>query len=112
MERILSALKTQKDSNILTEYLKMCATHLQILVCYPKAHNTNKTTPQCISVPYAHSHHLHQILIKIHFNLAIVYGISKHAFNKDISQTQQEKKLHESKQYNYGENTSRSLFDT
>ncbi len=79
---IFEALRKHRDSNIFIEYLKVHASHLKLLSCYAKGMKLPKTTQKNITIPYAHINHLTQILTKTPFHLAIIYGISKKAFEK------------------------------
>lgn len=79
---IFESLRNHRDANLLTEYLKVHAGHLNMLSCYGKGMKLSKTMQKNISIPYAHASHLAQILTKMPFHLAIIYGISKKSFEK------------------------------
>lgn len=79
---IFESLRKNKATNLLAEYLKVHANHLNILSCYGKGMKLSKAMQKNISIPYAHVNHLAQILTKMPFHLAIIYGISKKAFEK------------------------------
>ena len=79
---IFESLRKNRGTNLLTEYLKVHASHLNTLSCYGKGIKFPKATQKNISIPYAHLNHLAQILTKMPFHLAIIYGISKKAFEK------------------------------
>lgn len=71
------------DSNILIEYLRIYARHLSILACYAKGYKIKKFSPKCLCMPYPRIEYLAEILSKMPYNLALVYGISKIKFEKN-----------------------------
>lgn len=96
---IFESLRKNKDTNIIAEYLKLHASHLNILSCYSKGMKLSKAMQKNISIPYAHVSHLAQILTKMPFHLAIIYGISKKAFEKSAvlqkhTKKQEQKTIH------------------
>ncbi len=80
-----------KHTNLLTKYLKLHASHLKLLSCYPKNIKLPRTTQKNIMLPYPHLTHLCQILLKTTYHLAIVYGISRRAFDKTRLMPRQDK---------------------
>ncbi|RDU66758.1 hypothetical protein CQA53_03030 [Helicobacter didelphidarum] len=82
MQNIFHILQTQQDSNIFVEYFKTYGNHLQVLTCYNKKFKFGKNSPKYICMPYANISHLSQMLIKLCYHFAIVYGISKESFLK------------------------------
>lgn len=76
--------KSQKDSNIVIEYLRIYAKHLQILACYKKGLNIKKFNKKCVCMPYHSLQYLLQILSKMPYDIALVYGANKSDFGKSI----------------------------
>ncbi len=102
------------DTNILTKYLKLYASHLQLLSCYPKNIRLPKTTKKNIMLPYPHIEHLCQILLKMQYHLAIVYGISRKSFDKTMLMPKQNKKQEEKNRLLYNnanKNSQNNIFD-